>query len=48
MSVERLGSVSHRAAVWMAQGEYAACRGRSERAVELYRRAAEALQDFHF
>lgn len=47
-SFEQVGSVSHRAAVWMAQGDLAAQRGRPEAAVELYRRAAEALQDFHF
>ena len=43
-----LGSASHSAAAWMAQGELAAGRGESERAVELFRRAAEALQDVHF
>ena len=43
-----LGSAGHSAAAWMAQGELAAGRGEPERAVELYRRAAEALQDLHF
>jgi tetratricopeptide (TPR) repeat protein len=43
-----LGSPSHSAAAWMAQGELAAGRGESERAVDLFRRAAEALQDLHF
>jgi tetratricopeptide (TPR) repeat protein len=45
---EKLGSVSHRAAVWMAQGKLAARNGHCEAGAELYRRAAEALQDFHF
>jgi len=47
-SFERLGSVSHRAAVWVAQGDLAARRGDSDAAAERYRSAAEALQDFHF
>lgn len=47
-SFERLGSVSHRAAVWVAQGDLAAGRGDSDAAAERYRSAAEALQDFHF
>lgn len=47
-SFERLGSVSHRAAVWVAQGDLAARRGDSDSAAERYRSAAEALQDFHF
>ena len=45
---EQLGSVSHRAAVWMAQGKLANQRGEGEAGIELYRRAAEALQDFNF
>ncbi len=45
---EQLGSVSHRAAVWMAEGELDAKRDRLADAVAQYRRAAEALQDFHF
>ncbi|MEX2644852.1 MAG: tetratricopeptide repeat protein [Gaiellaceae bacterium] len=47
-SFERLGSVSHRAAVWVAQGDLATRRGDSDGAAERYRAAAEALQDFHF
>ncbi len=47
-SFEQLGSISHRAAVWMVEGSLASQRGRPEDAVELYRRAAEALQNFHF
>jgi len=47
-SFERLGSVSHRAAVWVAQGDLAARRGDCDAAAERYRAAAEALQDFHF
>jgi hypothetical protein len=34
--------------VWLAQGESATLRGDTTAAAELYRRAAEALQDFHF
>ena len=45
---ERLTSISHRAAAWMAQGELASRQGDKDAAVKLYRRAAEALQDFHF
>ena len=47
-SFERLDSMSHRAAAWMAQGDLAAARGDSDAAVERFRAAAEALQDFHF
>lgn len=45
---ERLGSPSHLAAAWVAQGDAARAAGACERAADLYRRAAEALQDFHF
>ena len=45
---EQFGSVSHRAEVWIAQGDLAARLGDDHRAAALYRRAAEALQDFHF
>ncbi len=41
-------SVGERASVWLAQGESATRRGDPTTAAELYRRAAEALQDFHF
>jgi tetratricopeptide (TPR) repeat protein len=41
-------SVSLLAAAWMARGELASARGEMSEAAELYRRAAEALQDFHF
>jgi tetratricopeptide (TPR) repeat protein len=44
----KLGSVSHRAAAWVAQGDLAARRGDTEIAATRYRQAAEALQDFHF
>ena len=47
-SFEQLPSVSHRAAVWIAQGDIAARRGEDQIAAHLYRKAAEALQDFHF
>jgi tetratricopeptide (TPR) repeat protein len=43
-----LGSASHRAAAWVARGDLAARRGDHERAAELYRTAAEALQDVRF
>jgi tetratricopeptide (TPR) repeat protein len=45
---ERFGSRSHVAAAWMAQGEVYSRAGDFEASVELYRRAAEALQDFNF
>jgi tetratricopeptide (TPR) repeat protein len=41
-------SVSRLAAAWMARGELASARGDMSGAADLYRRAAEALQDFHF
>ena len=41
-------AMGERAAVWLAQGEAATRRHDSETAAALYRRAAEALQDFHF
>jgi len=44
----QLSSASHRAAVWVAQGDLATRRGDDPRAAVLYRRAAEALQDFRF
>src|SRR6476659_2267173 len=44
----RLTSASHRAAAWIAQGDLATRRGEERRAAVLYRRAAEALQDFRF
>lgn len=47
-SFERLGSASHRAAVWTAEGDLASRRGDLAAAAERYRSAAEALQDFHF
>ena len=45
---ERLWSVSHRAAVWVAKGDVARLQGDRERAMDLYRESAELLQDFHF
>jgi tetratricopeptide (TPR) repeat protein len=45
---EQLSSASHRAAVWVAQGDLAARRGDDREAAHLYRRAAETLQDFRF
>jgi tetratricopeptide (TPR) repeat protein len=47
-SFEQLSSVSHRAAAWVAQGDLAVRRGEDRDAAHLYRRAAEALQDFRF
>ncbi len=47
-SFEQFASVSHRAAAWMAQAELAERRGDKDAAIRLYRRAAEALQDFNF
>jgi tetratricopeptide (TPR) repeat protein len=41
-------AMGERAAVWLAQGEAAFRRGDPDAAAGLYRRAAEALQDFHF
>jgi tetratricopeptide (TPR) repeat protein len=45
---ESLGSVSHVAAAWMAQGDLFGRQGDLEGALALFRRAAEALQDFNF
>ena len=43
-----LGSTSQLAAVWVARGDLARATGDCDGAAELYRHAAEALQDFHF
>jgi len=45
---ESLGSVSHVAAAWMAQGDLYGRQGDLEASTALFRRAAEALQDFNF
>jgi tetratricopeptide (TPR) repeat protein len=45
---EQLSSRSHRAAAWTAQAELSMRRGDQDSALKLYRRAAEALQDFSF
>jgi tetratricopeptide (TPR) repeat protein len=47
-SFDQLSSASHRAATWIAQGDLLARRGDDRRAASQFRRAAEALQDFHF
>jgi tetratricopeptide (TPR) repeat protein len=47
-SFAELGSASHIAAAWVAQGDLAGRRGDSPLAATLYRQAAESLQDFHF
>jgi tetratricopeptide (TPR) repeat protein len=44
----QLASASHRAAAWVAQGDLAQRRGDDRRAANLYRAAAETLQDFRF
>jgi tetratricopeptide (TPR) repeat protein len=45
---EQFSSLSHRASVWIAKGDLAARRGQDRIAAQLYRHAAEALQDFRF
>ncbi len=47
-SLSQLSSGPHRAAAWVAQGDLATRRGDDRQAAALYRRAAEALQDFRF
>lgn len=47
-SLSQLSSASHRAAAWVAKGDLAARRGDDRAAAQLYRNAAEALQDFRF
>lgn len=48
LSFTAFGSTSHIAAVWMARGDLARDHGDLDTASELYRSAADALQDFHF
>jgi len=45
---EKLGTASHIAAAWVAQGDAFKRAGDTDAAMALYRRAAEALQDFRF
>lgn len=45
---ERFESASLLAAAWLAQGDLALARSDSDSAAELFKRAAEALQDFNF
>lgn len=45
---ESLGSASHVAAAWMAQGDLYSRKGDLDASTALFRRAAEALQDFNF
>ena len=47
-TLEQLESASHSAAAWVAKGDLAQARGEQADAAKLYRRAAEALQDFRF
>jgi tetratricopeptide (TPR) repeat protein len=47
-SFNQLSSASHRASAWVAKGDLAMRRGQDHLAAQLYRRAAEALQDFRF
>lgn len=45
---EKLGTASHVAAAWVAQGDTYKYAGDTDAAMSLYRRAAVALQDFRF
>jgi tetratricopeptide (TPR) repeat protein len=45
---DQMSSGSHRADAWIAQGDLAARRGDDRTAANLYRRAADALQDVRF
>jgi tetratricopeptide (TPR) repeat protein len=45
---EQMGSLGHRAGVWVARGDLASRRGDDHEAARLYRIAAEALQDIRF
>lgn len=45
---ESFGSASHIAAAWMGQGDVFGRQGDLEASLALFRRAAEALQDFNF
>lgn len=45
---ERLGSASHVAAAWVANADALRAGGDVDAAADLYRRAADALQDVHF
>jgi hypothetical protein len=47
-SAERLESIGHRAAAWIALGDLEIRRNNQPEAAGLYRRAAEALQDVRF
>ncbi|HSP73767.1 MAG TPA: tetratricopeptide repeat protein [Gaiellaceae bacterium] len=47
-TLQQLGSASHNAAAWVAKGDLAQARGDQAGAARLYKRAAEALQDFRF
>jgi uncharacterized protein HemY len=42
---EAMEAVSHLAGAWVALGDVAEARGESRKSADLYRRAAEALQD---
>jgi tetratricopeptide (TPR) repeat protein len=44
----QLSSASHVASAWVAKGDLAQARGDDAAAAKLYRRAAEALQDYRF
>jgi len=47
-TLAQLSSASHTAAAWLAKGDLAQARGDDVAAARLYRRAAEALQDYRF
>ncbi len=44
---EDVGSTSHRASAWLARGDIVRETGDTEAAADLYRRAADSLQDIH-
>ena len=48
LSFSQLSSASHKSSAWVAQGDLAARRGEDKAAAQLYRKAAEALQDVRF
>jgi len=45
---EALGSTSHLALAWLTRGDVARETGDVEAAADLYRQAADSLQDVHF
>lgn len=47
-ALKAYGSTSHTAAAWIVRGDIARRSGNLDRAADLYRKAAETLQDTHF